>query len=857
MKKNLLFFFLTSIFYLLTSLGLRAQSGQWTWMKGDNTQSNPPVYGTQGIPDSTVNPPSVYEPVEWTDLQGNFWLFGGDGVGSTYADLWMFNVASNNWTWMKGPGLPDVIGIYGTQGVPDALNNPGSRAWGAMSWVDTSGNLWMFGGQGYGTFYGLDFLGELWKYDIGTNEWTWMGGLTQLPNHGTLGVPSPTNYPGARVEDNASWVDADNNLWFFGGISDLGMMNDLWKYEMSSGEWVWMKGSSSAGQSGTYGTKGVENASNVPGCRGTYSKWKDASGNFWMFGGCNYAGTVYNDFWRFNPVTSSWTWMGGNNFSNGPGEAGIKCEDSSDFISNPRYENRASWTDACGNFWLLGGRDQSGYEHNDLWVYSAGQNKWAWVAGTLNANAGGVYGTKGIPDTANHPGARSGNVGWLSADGNLWMFGGLNVNYFNDLWRFTPDSSCLAWLYCSASQFLPAAAFSVTDSSVCAAACLSFTDLSQNNPTSWHWEFPGGIPSSSGVQNPTNICYYTAGTYDVTLIATNAAGSDTIVLANFIAVNAPPSAAIIQSNDTLYSSAGFSYQWYTNGNSISGATNYFYVPSSEDFYSVVITDSNGCNAADTIFFSFAPQTNFSAPDTTICEKFCMDFFDQSTNNPVSWSWNFPGGNPSSSTLQNPSQICYNLPGNYDVMLITTNAFGSDTLLLSGFVTVYSTPPFPSITQVGYTLTSSVADSYQWQFNSVDIPGATNQSYTILQTGYYTVVVSDSNGCVNSSTEYVLISGIHDVISDGNISIYPNPSSGSFMVELINGLMVGDVSIDVVNTLGQIIFSSTESQSPGASNFKKEIDLTKEAQGVYFLKILAESFGKTKTVFATKKIIITK
>jgi len=43
-----------------------------------------------------------------------------------------------------------------------------------------------------------------------------------------------------------------------------------------------------------------------------------------------------------------------------------------------------------------------------------------------------------------------------------------------------------------------------------------------------------------------------------------------------------------------------------------------------------------------------------------------------------WRWHFPGGHPSRSFLKNP-KVRYNTPGNYDVILITNNANGSDTL----------------------------------------------------------------------------------------------------------------------------------------------------------------------------------
>lgn len=251
--------------------------------------------------------------------------------------------------------------------------------------------------------------------------------------------------------------------------------------------------------------------------------------------------------------------------------------------------------------------------------------------------------------------------------------------------------------------------------------------------------------------------------------------------------------------------------------------------------------TNGCHEQ-------ISASQFSAGDTDVCEKFCVNFFDQSTNNPTAWHWIFPGGSPSSSTIQNPINICYDIPGVYDVTLITTNANGNDTLTQPGYITVYPTPPFPTIIQIGYTLTSSAASTYQWQFNSVDIPGATNQSYDVLQSGLYTVIVGNSNGCVNSANKYVLISGFAE-LSDATISIYPNPSSGNFMVELLNDLIAGEVSIEVVNTLGQKVFSCQ--QRINSADWKKEIDLGDVARGIYFIEI------KTQKDYLKKKIIISK
>jgi hypothetical protein len=221
----------------------------------------------------------------------------------------------------------------------------------------------------------------------------------------------------------------------------------------------------------------------------------------------------------------------------------------------------------------------------------------------------------------------------------------------------------------------------------------------------------------------------------------------------------------------------------------------------------------------------------ASSDTAVCEKFCIDFTDQSLNNPIAWEWLFPGGIPSTSTDQNPNNICYQNPGVYDVTLITTSINGNDTLTLPGFVTVYPTPSFPVITQNGTTLTSSVATSYQWQFNGVDIAGATSQSYAATASGFYTVIITDENGCTNSTTLYVEITGIEDFFDGIEFDMQPNPSYGTFQVS--GSGLTGELSFEVVNTLGQQLFFEEEAVN---GLFRKEIDLSLIAPGVYYVRL---------------------
>src|SRR6218665_2550757 len=74
---------------------------------------------------------------------------------------------------------------------------------------------------------------------------------------------------------------------------------------------TWMKGSSQFDQPGVYGSLGVPAMSNGPGARWDAVSWKDASGNFWMFGGFGVDGSGnqdwLNDLWKYSPATNQWT----------------------------------------------------------------------------------------------------------------------------------------------------------------------------------------------------------------------------------------------------------------------------------------------------------------------------------------------------------------------------------------------------------------------------------------------------------------------------------------------------------------------------------------------------------------------
>ena len=103
MKKYLLLFLLLNFLFLIPTS--HAQPGEWVWVHGNNVVNSPGSFGTQGVPSPTNKPPSFYEACEWTDLAGNFWLFGGLNTFSDYGDLWKYDPVANEWTWVKGTGV--------------------------------------------------------------------------------------------------------------------------------------------------------------------------------------------------------------------------------------------------------------------------------------------------------------------------------------------------------------------------------------------------------------------------------------------------------------------------------------------------------------------------------------------------------------------------------------------------------------------------------------------------------------------------------------------------------------------------------------------------------------------------------
>jgi len=107
---------------------------------------------------------------------------------------------TNEWTWMGGSNSAFAPGVYGTKGVPDPKNVPGGRD-AAVTWTDSQGNFWLFGGRWTDGFLTYSQLNDLWQFNAVNKEWTWVSGSNATDAagvYGTLGKAAAANVPGAR-----------------------------------------------------------------------------------------------------------------------------------------------------------------------------------------------------------------------------------------------------------------------------------------------------------------------------------------------------------------------------------------------------------------------------------------------------------------------------------------------------------------------------------------------------------------------------------------------------------------------------------------------------------------------------------
>ncbi|MBL0139107.1 MAG: PKD domain-containing protein [Bacteroidetes bacterium] len=267
----------------------------------------------------------------------------------------------------------------------------------------------------------------------------------------------------------------------------------------------------------------------------------------------------------------------------------------------------------------------------------------------------------------------------------------------------------------------------------------------------------------------------------------------------------------------------------------SGATPAPFCFTQSGTYPLELIVSNG-GGTDTVTNSIVvnmltlPDVNFTCADSILCGGECTNFTNLTPGTISTISWFFSGGNPNTSSVTNPTNICYSNSGIFPVTVTVNNGTCTKTRSIVNYITV-SAPATPVITANGDTLNCSAANSYQWySVQSGMIAGANQSSYIATQTGDYYVSITDINGCSSESgIVHVEVSGIED-INQTSFGIYPNPFN-EFVTIRSKKMNQGIITLRLFNISGQLISGPLRTDRS-----EQMLDLRDLPTGMYTLKI---------------------
>jgi PKD repeat protein len=256
--------------------------------------------------------------------------------------------------------------------------------------------------------------------------------------------------------------------------------------------------------------------------------------------------------------------------------------------------------------------------------------------------------------------------------------------------------------------------------------------------------------------------------------------------------------------------------------------------------------------------SYSLNAGFTATPTDPCEGETVQFTDQSSGNIVSWNWTFPGGNPSTSNLQNPV-VTYPVAGSYDVTLLVSDGTNSDVLTKEDYIQAIPLPvvtfdPLPDfcLTDPQYYLTEGHPDGGIYAG-----PGVAGGYFfpATAGTGLHTLTYTytGANGCSNEAQQTVLVedcTGLQE--RDGSIisiRTYPNPVKDILHIEF-EANEEGGCLLEIIDAHGGLRGAYRFTSVTGKNTCTLSTDLPEP--GLYLLRLTMTS-GRT----AALKVVVAK
>jgi hypothetical protein len=371
----------------------------------------------------------------------------------------------------------------------------------------------------------------------------------------------------------------------------------------------------------------------------------------------------------------------------------------------------------------------------------------------------------------------------------------------------------------------------VTAVSASSPICSGASDmLTASGASTYSWS-SGGTSATETVSPTTTTTYTVTGTDANGCVNTATVTVDVNALPS-VSVSANDSSVCAAMPFTMTATGAVTYSWSSGGT----ASTESIFASSSGSYTVTGTDANGCSDAASIYITVFPMTSIVAStlDTVICQQQPVNL---AATGGVSYTWN-PGNMTGTPVIVYPnSSITYTLTG-----IDANGCSGTDFISIQvnslPVVTAAAASYNVCLDDASVTLTGTPGGG-TWSG-----PGITgNQFDPSVGVGSMQLVYSftNSSGCSSADTIGITVGacvGILESSLGGGISVYPNPSNGSFFVTSVNE--IAELEISITNILGQEIYSSKASNV--ASGAKLEIALGNISEGVYVVRVVAD--GKT-------------
>jgi hypothetical protein len=266
--------------------------------------------------------------------------------------------------------------------------------------------------------------------------------------------------------------------------------------------------------------------------------------------------------------------------------------------------------------------------------------------------------------------------------------------------------------------------------------------------------------------------------------------------------------------------------------------------SSSTFCLTFVMGSSGTTppsyCADTTICFTPPPCNTSVETCLIAhaDSICIGqsvTFTYTGNYPATtYDWQFPFGTPNVATGLGPHTVSYTTSGCHPVVLILNNFIPGTIDCVDSICVVPQ--PVAIVTQFGNSLQATPAGmSYQWYSQNPNwtlLSGETNQFLNPQTTGFYCVVVTSPQGCVDTTCTKFFPVGL-DEFEAQNWSIYPNPNDGSFTLSFDSSTSE-TIEIQIFNTLGALVDERRLDVQPGAQQFL--ISNQNLVSGVYFIMV---------------------